>query len=250
MSVETVARLHIVLDDIDPAIWRRVDVPVTASLKMLHDVVQAAMGWENCHFWYFEAGDQRSGVPDPMWPDSGMAAAKNVKLAALVGRGVRELAYTCDMGDDWRHTITIETVGPGAPDVKYPRFVAGDRRCPPEDVGGLPRYEMFLEAMGDPTHEEHDRLRDWHGGPYNPDDIDERFTRRAVAAIAIRRHAGKVAYQKSRSEQQDGPLATLTVRPSPKASSHTCLQHERSPLPAQSTPRRTHARSHTNARSP
>jgi len=39
MSAETIARLHLVLDDIEPAIWRRVDVPVTASLKMLHDVV-------------------------------------------------------------------------------------------------------------------------------------------------------------------------------------------------------------------
>ena len=47
MTAETVARLHIVLNDIDPAIWRRVDMPVTASLKMLHDVVQAARGWEN-----------------------------------------------------------------------------------------------------------------------------------------------------------------------------------------------------------
>jgi hypothetical protein len=47
MSIETVARLHIVLDEIEPAIWRRVDVPVTASLKMLHDILQAAMGWEN-----------------------------------------------------------------------------------------------------------------------------------------------------------------------------------------------------------
>lgn len=160
MSAETVARLHIVLDDIEPVIWRRVDVPVTASLKMLHDVVQAAMGWENCHLWHVEAGDRRYGLPDPMWPESGMAAAKNVKLAALIDRSVRELVYTDDMGDDRRHTITVETVGPGEPDVKYPRFVAGERRCPPEDVGGLPGYEMFLEAMGDRAHEDHDRLRD------------------------------------------------------------------------------------------
>ncbi len=53
---------------------------------------------------------------------------------------------------------------------------------------------MFLDAMADPTHEEHHRLREWYGGPYNPDDTDERFTRRAVAAIAGRRHAGKTAY--------------------------------------------------------
>ena len=31
MSTETIARLHIVLNDIEPATWRRGDVPVTAS---------------------------------------------------------------------------------------------------------------------------------------------------------------------------------------------------------------------------
>jgi len=202
MSAETIARLPIVLNDIEPAIWRRVDVPVTATLKMLHDIVQAAMGWEDCHLWYFEAGDRRYGLPDPMWPESGMTAARNGKLATLIDRGVRELVYTYDRGDDWRHTITVETVGHGEPDVKYPRFIDGERRCPPEDVGGLPGFEMFLDAMADPGHQEHDRLREWYGAPYNVDDIDERFTRRAVAAIAIaiRRHAGKRAYQKSHTQ--------------------------------------------------
>lgn len=51
--------------------------------------------------------------------------------------------------------------------------------------------------MSDPTHEEHQQLRHWHGGPFDPDDIDELATKRTVAAIAIRRHAGKVAYEKS-----------------------------------------------------
>ncbi|BCA63473.1 hypothetical protein HMP09_2707 [Sphingomonas sp. HMP9] len=200
MTAETIARVHIVLNDIEPTIWRRVDVPVTASLKMLHDIIQAAMGWENYHLWNFEAGDRRYGVPDPAWPDNGMAAARNVKLATLLDRGVRELLYTYDMGDDWRHTITVESIGPGEPDQQYPRFVDGERRCPPEDVGGLPGFEMFLDAMADPVHEEYHRLREWYGGPYNADGIDERFTRRALAAIASRRHAGKIAYLKSRTQ--------------------------------------------------
>ena len=101
------------------------------------------------------------------------------------------------MGDDWRYTITVETVGPGELKVKYPRLVVGERRCPPEDVGGLPGYVMFLDALADLAHEDHDCLRHYYGGPYNPDDIDKRFIRRAGAAIAPRRHAGKVAYQKS-----------------------------------------------------
>jgi hypothetical protein len=200
MTAETVARIHILLEDIEPAIWRQVDVPVTVSLKMLHDIVQAAMGWEDYHLWHFETGDKRYGIPDPMWPEGGITAAKNVKLATLIDRGLRQLIYTYDFGDDWRHRITIETISPGEDGVKYPRFVAGEGRCPPEDVGGLPGFELFLDAMADPAHEEHARLHEWYGGPYKPDDMDERAARRAVAQIAIRRHAGKTGYQKSRDQ--------------------------------------------------
>lgn len=60
---ETVARLRITLSDTDPEIWRRVEVPVEASLKMLHDVIQDAMGWQDCHLWEFEADGRRYGLP-------------------------------------------------------------------------------------------------------------------------------------------------------------------------------------------
>ncbi len=196
MTDETIARLRISLNDTDPEIWHVVDVPLTASLKMLHDIVQAAMGWEDYHLWEFETGDRRYGLPDPEWPDDELAAAKNIKLGALIERGVREMTYTYDMGDNWEHAIAVEAVRPGDPDVKYPRFIDGARRCPPEDVGGAPGYENFLEAIADPDHEEHGELRQWYGGPYDPDDIDELITKRRVAAIAIRRAAGKAAYAK------------------------------------------------------
>ena len=137
-------------------------------------------------------------MQDPTWPGSGITSAKNVKLAALIDRGIGEFRYTYDMGDDWRHTIAVKGVGPGEPNVKYPCFVDGERRCPPEDVGGPPGFELFLDTMADPAHEDHRRLRDWHGGSYNPEDIDERAIRRALAAIALRRHAGQLAYRESR----------------------------------------------------
>jgi len=114
---------------------------------------------------------------------------------------VRELTYTYDMGDDWRHALVVEAVGPGDAGIKYPRFITGERRCPPEDVGGFPGFELFVDAMSDPAHEEHKQLRRWHGGTFQPDDIDELATRRAVGAIANRRHAGKDAYEKSRARR-------------------------------------------------
>ena len=65
MTQETIARLRISLNDVEPVIWRIVDMPVTASLKMLHDVIQAAMDWQNYHLWQFEAGDRLYGIPRP-----------------------------------------------------------------------------------------------------------------------------------------------------------------------------------------
>ena len=196
MTNETIARLRITLIDTDPAIWRVVDVPLAASLKMLHDIIQGAMGWQDYHLWEFEAGERRYGLPDPGWSDDELAAARNVKLATLAERGVREMIYTYDMGDNWEHAITVEAVRPGDPDTKYPRFIDGARRCPPEDIGGTPGFENFLDAIADPNHEEHDEVRQWYGGDYDPDNIDELITKRRVAAIAIRRAAGKAAYAK------------------------------------------------------
>ena len=195
---ETIARLRISLSDTDPEIWRIVDVPVEASLKMIHDVIQAAMGWQDYHLWEFEAGERRYGLPDREWPD--VTAAKNTKLMTLIDRGTRQLDYTYDMGDNWHHTIVIEAVGPGQPDTKYPRYIDGARRCPPEDSGGTPGFENFLDAIANPKHDDHAELIEWYagcyGGTYHPETIDELVTKRRVAAIANRRAAGKAAYAK------------------------------------------------------
>lgn len=198
MSGERIVRLRVSLEDWEPEIWRTVEVPADASLKMLHDVIQAAMGWQDYHLWAFEAGEQRYGIPDPDWPEGGVRAAKSTKLGALLDRGVRELIYTYDMGDDWRHIVTVEWIGDGAEGKRYPRLVDGARRCPPEDVGGLPGFEAFLEAISDPAHEEHADVLEWHGGPFDPDAFDPVQARLHVAAIAKNRAAGKARWAKGK----------------------------------------------------
>ncbi len=99
MTAETIARLRITLEDIHPAIWRRVEVPTAFSLKSLHDVIQAAFGWEDRHLWHFEVGEQRDGLPSPDWPIDGLAAARNIRLAALVGRNIATFTCGYEMGD-------------------------------------------------------------------------------------------------------------------------------------------------------
>ena len=43
---DSIARIRIELIGIDPTIWRSVEVPLTTSLKGLHDVIQAVMPFE------------------------------------------------------------------------------------------------------------------------------------------------------------------------------------------------------------
>jgi hypothetical protein len=197
---ESIARLHVALADTDPLIWRRVDVPVDANLKMLHDVIQGAMGWLDYHLWEFEADDKRYGVPDPTWKDDRLIAAKNTKLKTLLDRGVRQFLYSYDMGDNWEHIITLEAVRHGEADTKYPRYVDGERRAPPEDCGGTPGFEAFLEAITNSKHPEHKDATEWHQGCYgkafDPETIDDLDAKLSIGAIAKRRAAGKASQAK------------------------------------------------------
>jgi hypothetical protein len=52
----------------------------------------------------------------------------------------------------------------------------GARRGPPDDVGGTSGFMDFLEAVLDPTHEEHGSMLEWCGRPFDPNDIDEKRT--------------------------------------------------------------------------
>ena len=45
----------------------------------------------------------------------------------------------------------------------------------------------FLEAVLDPLHEEHEPMVTWYGKPFDPADIDERWTRLRLSALAARR---------------------------------------------------------------
>lgn len=124
----------------------------------------------------------------------------SVKLGALVDRNITSLAYTYDFGDDWRHTISIESISAADPTIDYPRYVDGARRAPPEDVGGIPGFELFIEAMADRRHEQHRDLMRWHGGPYDPERPDENEILKRIAKIARRRTLGKAAFAKSRNQ--------------------------------------------------
>lgn len=187
--IEPVARLRIELQEIEPKVFRRVDVPLTSTLLTVHHIIQITFDWWDYHLFEFEVGTRVYGDPafDDDFLDRRVYKAAGIRLRTLVDRGVERFLYVYDFGDDWRHDILIESVGAGEADVEYPALVDGERRSPPEDVGGVTGFMEFLEAVLDPLHEDHEQMVTWYGKPFDPLDIDERGTRLRLSALAARR---------------------------------------------------------------
>lgn len=169
----SVYQLKVVLMGSKPPIWRRLLVPDTITLPKFHSVIQVAMGWSDSHLHQFVARTGCYGPSDPEceveWEDE-----RRVPLARLLKEAGDALVYEYDFGDYWRHRVTLERVLPPASGVAHPTCVAGKRACPPEDVGGLPGYGAFLEAIRDPSHPDHSDCLEWVGAPFDPAAFDIR----------------------------------------------------------------------------
>ena len=180
-----IARLRIILNDVEPMPMRHIEVPLKVRLDRLHEVIQAAMGWTDTHLYEFRVGDAGWGMPDPDGFYDGPMDAKKMTLEKLLDQtATRTIQYVYDFGDDWDHSIRIERVNEAATGMTYPRLLKAAGACPPEDVGGAWGYEEFLEALADPEHEQHEDMVHWSGGDFDAEDagaetIIERFERLA-----------------------------------------------------------------------
>jgi hypothetical protein len=94
-----------------------------------------------------------------------------VTLTAALG-ALKSFTYIYDYGDDWRHRVKVEKILPPDSELRSPLCLAGRNACPPEDVGGTPGYIEFLDAIKDPSHEEHHQMLEWCGGSFDPNAFD------------------------------------------------------------------------------
>jgi hypothetical protein len=166
-----VYQLKITLQHIQPPVWRRVLVPSAMTLAELHDVIQTVMEWCDSHLHEFVVDGVRYG--DPRGDEFGeLVDERKTRLNALRLAAGKRFVYTYNFGDDWRHVIDVEAVMPSDPDVFYPVCTEAQRACPPEDIGGPPGYELFLEAVLDVHHEQQSSMLEWVGGEFDPDYVD------------------------------------------------------------------------------
>jgi len=127
-------QIRIQLDNVRPPIWRDVIVPTNISLVWLHEVIQEAMGWMDCHLHQFaHQGTYYVTETGEDWGDGVDEAG--VSLGQLLQKVGDKLSYEYDFGDGWEHTVSVKKILP--PDASEPlSCLKGKGACPPEDCGG------------------------------------------------------------------------------------------------------------------
>ncbi|MEJ7825952.1 MAG: plasmid pRiA4b ORF-3 family protein [Solirubrobacteraceae bacterium] len=156
-----------------PPVWRRLLVPADIRLDRLHELIQTAMGWCDCHMHVFSVAGVEYGLPDP---ELDFRDERKTTLDRVLGATGERMRYTYDFGDDWEHEIVVEKLLSAEAGVRYPTCIAGRSRCPPEDCGGAWGYRRLRETLADPRDEEHTEMLEWLGLTaaleFDPTDFD------------------------------------------------------------------------------
>jgi hypothetical protein len=153
-----VYQIKVSLKDSDPLIWRQLLVSSETKLTQFHHILQAALGWTDSHLHLFRVGPVSFGYPHQPGDLEEMTAVdeRSVKLCHLVparrpfmGEFRFEMDYTYDFGDSWEHEIVFEDVLLPDAKRKAPICLAGENACPPEDSGGIWRWNEHLSMTHD-----------------------------------------------------------------------------------------------------
>lgn len=169
--LRSIYQLKISLKGARPAIWRRLLIASSDNLEDVHIALQIVMGWTNSHLHEFVCGRDRYGVPDKEFP-SEVRDETGYRLHQLLKQEKDRMIYAYDFGDGWDHDVLLDKILPYEPGAVLPVCPEGSRACPPEDVGGIPGFEMFLEAISDSSHPEYEGMLEWVGGDFNPEHFD------------------------------------------------------------------------------
>ena len=116
-SIDQVGELKVSLAGFRPPVWRRVQLPVTAALADLHEVIQVLFGWDGDHLHLFQVGKKR--YTDRFTDLERTGDEEAVRLRDVLTPGGK-IGYTYDLGACWEHEITLEKVVPRDPGQDYP----------------------------------------------------------------------------------------------------------------------------------
>lgn len=171
------------------------------ALDQVHDVLQAAFGWEDAHLHGFTTGDPfeplrpvdgefpevQQWLPEQACEEPGDRPEEDCSLDQLLALGSGKAFYEYDFGDSWLHRLELVSRRPADDDSPPALLVDGARRGPLEDSGGFPGYEEIMDALADASHPGHAEHAAWvaemtgSDAPFDPAFLNINAVNRALA---------------------------------------------------------------------
>jgi hypothetical protein len=173
--------IRIELIDVQPTVWRTMNVPAGLRLDEFSVLLLIAMGWEGSHLHQFRIGHQIIGHFADHEDDSHLPE-KEVFIEDLFGEDESRLIFEYDFGDGWEHEITLIRELNAEDDLLA--VIDGERACPPEDCGGPAGYADLLSILSNPEDPEYEEMLEWVGDDFDPEKFDIEKTNEILATLA------------------------------------------------------------------
>lgn len=193
--------IRIELEESNPLIWRRVIMPVGATYKRLHDVIQNVTNFQSgyplggYHLYEFDLVEEKMIVTDN--EEAHMEHQHYVKNKKYYEDRLKNMdPRMLQFEQNHQERLKIEVRKPTGlkiddylekyKEIRYnydfgddwwftvkledivddyyfgfPTLLDGAETAPPEDVGGMHGFYEFLEAYRDPKHPDHADMKKW-----------------------------------------------------------------------------------------
>ena len=102
--------------NVEPMIWRRIQVPAQFSFWDLHVAIQDAMGWLDCHLHAFRVRQKYKrrpieiGIPLDEWDGEVVSPGWEVSISDHFTEPGQTVKYEYDFGDGWKHELLLEGI--------------------------------------------------------------------------------------------------------------------------------------------
>lgn len=149
---------------------RRIVTPIDINFKELHKILQIAFDWKECHLHKFNVINEKGKKVldiiseyedefDIYGTECKVVFESEVFISDYIKDG-NIIKYCYDYGDGWEHEIILKDIMLDY-DKNHPICTDGIGDGAPEDVGGISRFEEFLEIMGNTKHPEYEGMKRW-----------------------------------------------------------------------------------------
>lgn len=173
-------QFKITLEGIEPPIWRRFQIPKTATMGEFAYALEDSMKWSGTCFHRFIV-EKSIALPDyenGEWYD----ILETIPLSSMIEHTL-EYEYNIDdhkeLGGGWMHTIEYE--GEVESTCIHPVCIDGERACPPDCLDGYAKaYGSFLQVVMNEDHPERDWAlykHDYEDTGFHPEAFDKKTVR-------------------------------------------------------------------------